>query len=70
MYRIPVSSSDIRSVGYDPSSSTLEVEFVSGGIYHYFDVPEHLYHGLLNAPSKGRFLHQYIKFNYRYQRVG
>jgi len=69
MDRIPVSSSNIRSIGYDFQSGTLEVEFYSGNIYQYFNVPEHLYQGLMNAASKGQFLNDYIRHSYRYQKV-
>jgi len=47
----------------------LDVEFTSGDVYQYFDVPEHLYHGLMNASSKGQFLNDYIRHSYRYQKV-
>lgn len=39
MDRETVQSSNIASVGYDLSSSTLEIEFKSGGIYQYSGVP-------------------------------
>ena len=38
MIRQPVSSSNIRSIGYDSESNTLEIEFHSGGVYQYFGV--------------------------------
>lgn len=69
MYRVPVISSNISSIGYDPASAVLEVEFSNGAVYQYFDVPEHLYQGLMSASSHGGFLNDYIKYNYRYQRV-
>ena len=56
MNRIPVASSNIRSIGYDRQSATLEVEFTSGDVYQYLNVPEHLYNGLLQAASPGQFL--------------
>ena len=40
MRRTPVNSSNLVSVGYDPRSLTLEVEFHGGSVYHYFDVAE------------------------------
>lgn len=43
MNRTSVTSSNIASIGYDPSSLTLEVEFTDGSIYQYFDVPEAVY---------------------------
>lgn len=69
MYRAQVSSSNIRSIGYDPASSILEVEFTSGDVYQYFDVPENLYQQFFNASSHGQFLNDNIRYNYRYQKV-
>lgn len=69
MDRIPVESSNLASVGYDPARSILEVEFHSGGVYQYLDVPEHVYEGLMSAASKGSYLASEIKGNYRYVRV-
>ncbi len=70
MQRVQVSSSNIRSIGYNPQSSVLEVEFTSGDVYQYFNVPERLYDGLLQAASPGQFLDiNIIKYGYRYQKV-
>jgi len=69
MDRIPVSSSNIRSIGYDQQLSVLEVEFSSSDVYRYFDVPEHLYQQFLHASSHGQFLNDYIRYSYRYQKV-
>ena len=66
MERTFVASSNLRSVGYDPQSQTLEIEFNSGGLYQYSNVPEDVYRGLMNASSHGRYFHQYIKNSYRY----
>ena len=70
MERIPVDSSNINSVGYDPQSETLEIEFHSGGIYQYSGVPEHVYEQMIEASSKGQFFHAYIRDQYPYSRVG
>ena len=69
MQRTPVVSSNIESIGYDATSQTLEVCFNSGSIYQYFDVPRHVYEGLMNASSHGQYLNQNIKGSYRYARV-
>ncbi|MBE0545965.1 MAG: KTSC domain-containing protein [Verrucomicrobia bacterium] len=61
MARTPVSSSNLASVGYDSVSGTLEVEFLSGTIYQYTNVPSERYSGLINAPSKGDYFNFYIK---------
>ena len=69
MDRVPVVSTDLAEIGYDSSSMTLEVLFLKGGLYHYFDVPESIFLELLQADSKGRFLNINIKNNYRYTRL-
>jgi hypothetical protein len=44
---------------------TLEIEFKSGRIYQYFDVPETVYQELMTAPSHGKFFNAYIRSVYR-----
>jgi hypothetical protein len=67
--RVPLRSSNVSSAGYDTQNKILEVEFHSGAIYHYFGVPEHLYHGLLSASSHGKYLNNYIKSSYAYEQI-
>ena len=69
MNRTPVSSSNVTSVGYDPNTLTLEVEFKDGTVYQYFDVPETVYQELMRASSVGQFMHTNIRNNYRYVKV-
>ncbi|MBO7494531.1 MAG: KTSC domain-containing protein [Bacteroidales bacterium] len=70
MDRKYVSSSNIASIGYDSISQILEVEFLNGAIYQYYDVPETLYDGLMSADSHGKYLNEYIKKGgYSYSRV-
>lgn len=69
MRRIPVVSSNLVSVGYDPQSMTLEIEFQGGAVYQYFDVPESVYNELLGAPSVGKFFAAQVKGVYRFARV-
>lgn len=38
MDRTPVSSTNLKSVGYDAVNRVLEIEFHDGGIYQYFNV--------------------------------
>ncbi|MFO0986551.1 MAG: KTSC domain-containing protein [Alphaproteobacteria bacterium] len=65
MDRLPVNSSSLASVGYDPASATLEIEFKSGKIYQYFDVPEHEHQALMQASSQGSYFAKHIRNNYR-----
>jgi hypothetical protein len=69
MERTAVQSSNIASIGYDNQSETLEIEFLNGSIYQYFDVPERVYEELMGADSHGKYLAHIIKGNYRYSKV-
>lgn len=70
MKRTPIqNSSNIASIGYDESSSTLEIEFLNNSIYQYFDVPQHIYQALMLADSQGQYLAQNVKGVYRYSKI-
>lgn len=70
MIRDPVASTNIASIGYDEASETLEVEFASGSVYQYYNVPAHLHEQMMMAGSKGQFLNAYIRNAYPFSRVG
>ena len=69
MRRQPVSSSTLRSVGYDPRSRILEIEFHSGAIYQYLDVPGAVFEALLAQDSLGAYFNAEIRDAYRCARV-
>jgi hypothetical protein len=63
-----VNSSAIRSVGYDPAAHALEVRYISGDLYRYFDVPPQVAALLEQSPSKGQFVNWVVKQNFRYEK--
>jgi len=69
MNRVPVESSNLKSVGHDPVSLTLEIEFQNGNIYQYFDVPQTVHVEMMQAPSLGKFFAAQIKGQYRFAKV-
>lgn len=69
MKRQAVLSSNIASIGYDADSQTLEVEFLNGSVYQYFDVSQNVFEGLMSANSQGQYLAHNIKGVYRYSKV-
>ena len=69
MDRQPIQSSNLRSIGYDQNTNILEIEFHSGGVYQYFNVPESIYLALMKAVSKGTYFHDHIKEHYRYKHI-
>lgn len=70
MQRIPVESSDIKSVGYDPRTQILEIEFHSGGVYDYYAVPASVHQALIQAESKGKHFHANVKGKFAFIQVG
>jgi hypothetical protein len=56
----------MRSVGYEPSTRVLEIEFQSGAIYQYVEVPAAVYQGLRQAESKGKYFNREIRDEYQY----
>lgn len=70
MDREYVESSMITSFGFDPSSSTLEIEFKNSAVWQYFAVPESVYYEMKAASSCGRFFHTRIKGHYTESQVG
>jgi len=65
--RIPVSSTNVASVGYE--NQVLEVEFLNGNVYQYFYVPESIYQRLVSFPHPGTYLAAAVKGRYPYQRI-
>lgn len=63
------SSSNIDSIRYENEQFVLEVTFLNGGIYQYFDVPPHIVGDFKQAGSKGEFLAREIKGRFRYSKV-
>jgi len=64
-----VESSSIAAIGYNAAERALWVQFVSGRIYRYDDVPQATYEAFLRAGSKGRYFNSEIRDNYTYTPV-
>ena len=69
MDRVPVRSTNLGSVGYDPIEGTLEIEFLNGRVYEYYRVPELIFSALVAAASPGEYFADHIKDRYRYRRL-
>ncbi len=69
MERSFVSSSNLRSIGYDETLQVLEVEFNNGSVYQYRHVPEVIYLALMSASSQGQFFNHNIRNTFGYSRV-
>ena len=59
MNLIPVVSSNVSAIGYE--NGVIEVHFHNGYAYRYPNCTEQLLNDFLNAPSKGHFVHAFLK---------
>lgn len=70
MNRVPVESSNIKAVGYDPASQQLEVEFHSGAVHCYHGVPADKHQAMIAAKSVGGYFHANIRGQHKGTKVG
>ena len=70
MKRSAVTSTTFSSLGYDPVRELLEAEFLHGGVYRYYHVPEAVWMNFLAAESKGGYFARHIRDRYAYRKVG
>jgi hypothetical protein len=66
---LPVSSSCIAEVGYDPIDSTLAIRFHGGREYRYAGIPPQTHEALLAAASIGSYFNAEIRDAYPCQRA-
>ena len=57
-------STVIRRFTYDPDSQALSVEFITGRVYRYSDVPPEEAEAFRAAFSKGRYFNRRIRDRY------
>lgn len=69
MDRKKVSSSQIRSVGYDASVQLLEVEMSDGTIWQYSRVPSETYRRLMAAPTIASYYRDQIEEEFSRKRM-
>ena len=62
-------STVIRRFEYDPEQRALRVEFVTGRVYLYLDVPRREVEAFRGAFAKGRHFNAKIRNNYAFRDV-
>ena len=58
---IPVTSSQIESIGYSDVPRKLRIQFLKGGMYEYDNVSQEEFDALVAAPSVGSLFQRTIK---------
>jgi len=64
MERAAVDSSNIKSVGYDPATKLMHVEFSNGGVYEYSGIEPHVHNEFVGADSMGSHFAKFIRPHY------
>jgi lysyl-tRNA synthetase class 2 len=62
-------SSVIKTSHYDAETQVLTISFQSGAIYHYANVPQNVYDGLLRAESQGRYFGEKVRNDFAFLRA-
>lgn len=61
-------SSVIRRFDYDPAEQRLDIEFVTGRLYSYHDVPARIVSAMRRATSRGRYFNRHIRDHFAFTR--
>ncbi len=69
MDRKNVSSSSIRSIGFDERNRVLEVEFNDGRINQYSGVSAEIHRRLMSAPSIVSYFRDHVEESFTAKRV-
>ena len=69
MERQTVKSRILRSVGYDGTTKTLEIEFQSGIVYQYSGVPLKVHAELIRSDPIGKYFSDKIRNRFQAKQV-
>ena len=67
MTRETIASTALRSAGWE--AGTLEVEFTTGQVWQYQNVPESMFKEMMNASSSGQYFQANIRNQFKGVRV-
>ena len=59
----------IRRFDYRAADKALDIEFVSGRVYRYLDVPEPVYRDMCRSFSKGEFFNTHIRDCFAFEQI-
>lgn len=69
MKLIPVQSSNIRAVGYDPATREMQVQFLGGAIYSHTDITPLKHAEFIAAKSKGGHYNETFRGKNGYKKI-
>lgn len=64
MKRTPVDSKNIKSLGFDPKTGVLEIEFINGRVYRYTGKHMEQHHqSMMHSTSIGEYFNAQLRHN-------
>lgn len=69
MHRTAIASPGIEQLGYEEGSEILEIKFVSGTVYEFYNVPLKMYEQLMSSPRKEFYYESNILVRFPYKRI-
>lgn len=66
---VPVESSNLKAVGYDPDAKEMHIQFKSGGHYSYANVPPEAHQAFMAADSKGGHFSKNFAGHFKHTKV-
>lgn len=69
MERKKVSSSHVRTIGYDAREQILEIEYFSGNVIQYSRVSSEIYRRLMASTTMKSYIEDNIQDNYTEKRI-
>lgn len=72
MELIPVQSTHLAQIGYDPDAMTMQIMFKNGSLYAYSNIDPETYSAMMNSGDVGRYFTEIIKpqrYRYSFTRV-
>lgn len=69
MNRTGVTANGIAQVGYEQGSEILEIEFTSGKVFQFYNVPEKMFDQFMNTTQKESYYEINIYERFPYKRI-
>ena len=69
MHRTAVAANGIAQVGYEDGSEILEIEFTSGKVFQFFNVPPKMFDQLMDSQFKEFYYQNNIHERFPYKSI-
>lgn len=61
MELVPIASTNLSMIGYDPDTMTMQIMFKNGSLYAYENVEPDTYNAMMTSGDAGRYFAEIIK---------